>query len=140
MRLTVDANVVGAFIAGTGPVDHARAVLVGDHEFIAPDLIDAEILSVATKLVRFTGMDERVAREAARHARRLPVTRVPVARYADRAFDLSVALGHSSYDCVYLAVAITERAPLVTADRRLHRIAAQAGLAEHVRWVGDSLG
>lgn len=82
-------------------------------------------------------MDEDRARIRWREGRALPIERLPVAPYLDDAFDLSVALNHPSADCLYLAVAIRENAPLITADRRLHESVTAVGLGAHIRWLGE---
>lgn len=48
--------------------------------------------------------------------------------YAQAAFREAVAARHSVYDMVYLAVAKEYSIPLVTADRKFHRIAEASGV------------
>lgn len=135
MKTTIDASVVCAAIFEEDLTPHAEVALSADAKMIAPTLIDIELLSAATKRAR-RGMDADDARARLRHGQSLGIERVGVSAYADDAFDLSVALDHPSADCVYLAVAIREDAPLVTGDRRLYERAVEAGLSAHVRWLG----
>ncbi len=51
----------------------------------------------------------------------------------DDAFRLGLTLGHPIHDCVYLALAIREGLPLVTADARLRSVAAEADV--NVVWI-----
>lgn len=137
MTITIDASVAGEIMFRGTMAPNAYHALGGTGPFIAPDIIEAEMLSAATKRVRVMGMDEERARIRWREGRRLPIEQLPVTPYLDDAFDLSVALNHPSADCLYLAVAIRENAPLVTADRRLHESVTAAGLGAHIRWLGD---
>jgi predicted nucleic acid-binding protein len=44
----------------------------------------------------------------------------PMRDLAASAARLAIDLGHPAYDCFYLALAIQEQYPVVTADRRFH--------------------
>lgn len=137
MTITIDASVVGEIMFSGAMAPNAYHALGGAGPFIAPSIVEAEMLSAATKRVRVLGMDEQRARTRWQEGRALPIERLRIAPYADDAFDLSVALDHPSADCLYLAVAIREQAPLITGDRQLYERAVAAGLDEHVRWLGD---
>jgi predicted nucleic acid-binding protein len=54
-------------------------------------------------------------RTAAAHYDRL----IPIESIAAEAMALAISLKHPIYDCFYLALAERERAPLISADRRL---------------------
>lgn len=136
MTSTIDASVVCAAIFEEPLTLKAEVALACSGKMIAPSIIDAELLSAATKRAR-GGMRPEDARSRMRHAGSLDIERLRIGAYADDAFDLSVALRHPSADCLYLAVAIREQAPLITGDRRLYDRAVVAGLGEHVRWLGD---
>jgi predicted nucleic acid-binding protein len=58
---------------------------------------------------------------------RADIELVPMRSVARRALDLSVALDHPAYDCMYLALAEATGRPFVTADARLLRKVAAAG-------------
>jgi predicted nucleic acid-binding protein len=134
---TIDASVIGEIMFRGIMEPNARCVLGGSGPFIAPSVIEAELLSAATKRVRVLGMNERKAYVRWREGRSLPIERFRVAPYLDDAFDLSIALNHPSANCLYLAVAIREDAPLVTGDRGLYDSVTAAGLGAHIRWLGD---
>ena len=101
----------------------------------APDLIFAEFVSVATRLVRRGLVSKMTARDA---VERLPLLIDEVASVADLAgpaYDLTERYGFSAYDSVYLALALRRDRPLVTADAKLARRAIDMGLAGHVRLI-----
>ena len=45
----------------------------------------------------------------------------------EEAIEISTTIGHQFQDCLYLAVANQYKAPLVTADEKLHKKALPAG-------------
>ena len=48
------------------------------------------------------------------------------------ALEIAVAIGHSVYDCVYLALADRQDCRVVTADRRLQAAVASGPMAQSV--------
>jgi len=53
------------------------------------------------------------------------------------AFELSLEFQCTVYDGLYLAVAIDENCPLITADRKFYRRLSKTALGEHLRWIED---
>jgi predicted nucleic acid-binding protein len=53
------------------------------------------------------------------------------AEYTSFAFALAVEQRHPIYDCLYVALALAEGAPLVTADARQAELAERIGLEVH---------
>lgn len=122
MALIVDASVgVKWLIAENG--SEAAIELVARDQLIAPDIFPVEIHNALASQVRRKLLSEDAAREASADLdRSLPL----LANSKDllpSAFDLALALAHPVYDCVYLALALDRDLPLVTADRRLARVA-----------------
>src|SRR5436305_5050605 len=54
------------------------------------------------------------------------------------ALEIAVQAGRTAYDSLYLALAVAEGCPLVTADERLFNSLQGSLLAPHVRWVADA--
>ena len=81
--------------------------------------------------------DEAEAALAALGAAPVVMTAVPVL-VAD-ALRLALLLEHPIYDCLYLALSLQTRTPLVTADRRFaSAVGRHAGLAAQVIWLDDA--
>jgi predicted nucleic acid-binding protein len=101
---------------------------VRSKERIAPSLVVFEIVQVVWKLARAQQLPwpqaEEIASEVARHFQRL----FDGEALAGEALALARSLGHSAYDCFYLALARREDAILVTADRRLESLAVRSGV------------
>jgi predicted nucleic acid-binding protein len=69
--------------------------------------------------------------------RRAPVVLTPVSVLAADALRLALLIGHPIYDCLYLALSLQTKAPMVTADRRAGALARHGGLAARVVLLKD---
>jgi predicted nucleic acid-binding protein len=103
----------------------------------APALFLLEINSVLCKLVRRGELTTREARALHRE-----VSRLPVRLHADEpllrtAFDMSLELQHSLYDCMYLALALVLDVQLVTGDRKLMTTLSDTPFERFLCWVED---
>jgi len=113
--LVIDASVLvdALLVAGA-----ARARLASDN-LQAPELIDAELLSVLRRLVLADQLQEGHALQAQATANRLGLRRHPSRSLWPRAWELRTNL--SAYDALYVALAEQLDAPLLTADARIPR-------------------
>ena len=113
--LVVDASALVDALLVAGP---ARARLSAEN-LQAPELIDAELLSVLRRLVLTGKLLESQALQALTTAGRLGLRRQPTRILWPRAWELRTNL--SAYDALYVALAEQLQAPLLTADARLAR-------------------
>jgi len=118
MTLVVDASVAALWVLKQQQSENAVAVR---HEgpLIAPSLIAAEIGSALWKAVARDNIARNDALIAIRDALLPFEALVPMEDLRIRALELAIELKHPIYDCFYLALAERERAPLITADKRL---------------------
>jgi predicted nucleic acid-binding protein len=114
--LVVDASVLVNALLLNGA---ARARLA-DANLQAPDLIDAEVLSVMRRLVLADQLPEQHALQALSIAQQLGLRRYSSRLLWPRAWELRTNL--TAYDALYVALAEQLDATLLTADSR----AAQA--------------
>jgi len=113
---------------------HAARLFGAVETAIAPDFASIECASALWKKRRYEGYDPTHLSEAFRLLRLIDIAVVESAPLLDNALELALSLDHPVYDCIYLALAIQEDVPLVTADARLRDVAVAAGL--DVVWVG----
>jgi predicted nucleic acid-binding protein len=114
--VVVDASVLVNALLINGP---ARARLAAAN-LQAPELIDAELLSVLRRLVLANQLPEQLALQALATAQQLGLRRHASRHLWSRAWELRTNL--TAYDALYVALAEQLEAPLLTADSR----AAQA--------------
>jgi predicted nucleic acid-binding protein len=105
----------------------------GAIELIAPDLIWIEVANAHWKAVcqnRCTGSDAQTSLLAL-HAQELPT--VPAEQCVDLALRIALQHGRTVYDSLYVALAVTLKSELITADEKLVN-----ALSSYfpVRWLG----
>ena len=122
----IDASVAIKWVVEEDETQGALAVL-REYQLFSPDLIFAECANILWKKVRRSEITEDEATEAAYLLRNARIEVLPVRRLIESALHLAVELDHAAYDCVYLALALENECPFVTADRRLMRKVAQVG-------------
>ena len=119
--LVVDASVaLKWFVEEQGSEDAAELLMTGAL-LIAPDLIVAEVCNAAWKAVVSGTMTADQQDHAASMLPAIFDELAALVPLAPRAVEISRTLGHSAYDCFYLALAEQRGAMLVTADRQLLR-------------------
>lgn len=127
--IVVDASVAVKWFLAEPLHAEARRVLDLEEVLVAPDLLAVEVANVAWKKTR---RGELTGAEAKRLVAALlsgtPQLRSSAA-LAPAAFDLAVRLDHAVYDCVYLALALSEQSTLLTADTQFHNHVAASDLA-----------
>lgn len=74
----------------------------------------------------------RKAREMLLTLRAFPIRTYAMFPLLPLALEIAMTIGHSVYDCVYLALADEENCPVITADRRLQNAVAAGPLAHSV--------
>jgi len=101
--------------------------------FIVPDLFWAEFGNVAWKAVR---LGRWTADEAQSAIREIAGRNFPTVASKDllvAALTIATSFDRSLYDCLYIALAVTTRCEMITADEKLANAVA---LRLPVRWLG----
>ena len=123
----IDASVAFEYLLRS-PMGRAIAPTIDSASLVAPELMDAEVLSVLRKTVLQGHLEEERARMAVDDLIRWPLTRVPHRKLARWAWDHY--LNVTAYDALYVACARRYGIPLLTADSRLAR-ASGLGIVMH---------
>ncbi len=105
----------------------------GKIDLIVPDIFWAELGNVLWKAVRSRRISAQHAISGMKLIFAESLPSVPSADLLIAAFDIANIYGRAVYDCMYLALAVRERAELVTADERL---ANAVGGHMPVKWLG----
>lgn len=133
--LVVDASVVVKWFLPEALTEAALRVAGRDYEFVAPDLLGAEVISALWKRQRRGELDGAEAAAIVEDFRRIAIVTLPLTPLLPSAFAIAAAAGHSPYDCLYLALAEREDCRLVTADRRFYDAFADGPLGHRMLWI-----
>jgi predicted nucleic acid-binding protein len=125
VTLVVDASVVAKWVLDEDGSDRAHT-LRNESSLIAPSQLVSEVGNALWKAVRRGDVASGDAIAVIRAVFRPFDVLIPNQELLLRALELAVALDHPIYDCFYLALAERERAPLVSADKKLVAAARRA--------------
>jgi predicted nucleic acid-binding protein len=132
----VDASVVLKWFIPEIHADAARRLLDDPHQYVAPDLLFAELGSAVWKRVQHGELTREEGRRLMSHIARVAVETVEMRDLIEDAWEIATASGHTVYDSTYLALAVRLETQLVTADRRLVSAARiHPALADHICMV-----
>ncbi len=129
-RYVIDASVAVEYLLKT-PIGLALADLVGSSALIAPELLDAEVLSVLRGAVLGGRLDEGRALAALDDLAVWPRDRLPNRTLTRLAWRHLHNVG--AYDALYEAAARAHDAALLTVDGRLSRAPGLGVVVQHVR-------
>lgn len=127
-ELVIDASVAAKIFFTEDGSGTARALAASGQRFCAPEFIALEIASVGAKYARKGEIDLDHGALAIRSLQELIDHFEPVLNLSERALVLAVEHGFSVYDASYLALAEQRHTQVVTADRKLHLRAQEAGI------------
>jgi len=135
--LVLDCSIVAKALTPEALSTEARALLGLGRYLMAPDLLPIELANVLWKKVLRGVLTADEARGAHQGITALaPIRILPSGAYHPMALELALAHGRSFYDALYVAVAVTEKALLVTADEKLVNALAATPLGGHLHWLG----
>ena len=132
----IDSSATVEYLLDT-EVGSQVAELIAGARLIAPEMLDAEVLSALRRGVQAQEISGARALEALARLENLPVERVSHRTFTRAAW----ALRHnvSAYDALYVAIAQERGATLLTFDRPLSRaVASMPDVNVVVRYVGVS--
>ena len=127
-ELVIDASVAAKIFFTEDGSEAARTLAVSGQRFCAPEFIALEIASIGAKYARRGEIDVDHGTLAIQSLGELIDHFEPVLNLSERALVLAVEHGFSVYDASYLALAEARESKVLTADRKLHLRAQDAGL------------
>jgi predicted nucleic acid-binding protein len=137
----IDASVAAKWILPASGETLTREALellkgytAGDVRFVVPDLFWAELANVLWKAVRQGRVRVASAESGLRAMRDRNFPTVSSHTLLVEAFAIAIAFDRAVYDSLYVALAVTSKSQMVTADERLAN-----ALAAHlpVKWLGS---
>ena len=138
----VDASVAVKWLVEEEYSRESAHLLEANFTLLAPDLLFAEATSALTVKHRHGEIDRDELSDAVALLRAAPLaTPSSMRELAASSARLAVDLGHPVYDCFYLALAIHEDHPVVTADTRFYdKVRKHPYLGDRVVHVAEVLG
>lgn len=106
--------------------DRAALLLASEYDLVAPDLILLETGSAILKAFRRGEISAPEGEEALGELLPAAVRMLPASQQAGEAFGIAQRFGGSLYDAVYVALAKSLAAPIVTNDEQLAAVARKA--------------
>jgi predicted nucleic acid-binding protein len=134
--LVVDASVIAAALFQEKYAEAARKVLLSARTLCAPDLLYAEIANVVWKRYRHGEIDKEEAADLLNDVLDLPLEITSSEQLVRPALELALRTDRTVYDCLYVVLAVQEKAVLVTGDQRLVNALAGGPLKDHIVWLG----
>ena len=119
MTTVVDASVVVAALADSGPEGSWAESMIAEGPLIGPELVLVEASNVLRRLVLSGQLSIAEATAAHGSLLRLEIDLFPFAPFSDRVWALRSNL--TSYDAWYVAMAEFFDCPLATLDRKLSK-------------------
>ena len=136
-NLVVDSSVAIKWFVPEPYFHEARRILDGYQtralSFIAPDLINAEVVNIVWKKHVFQGLAADDAKLVLDNFRKVNFTLTSTANLVDEAYELAVVHHRSVYDMLYLALSVRENCDFVTGDERL--VNAIGSLFPNMIWL-----
>lgn len=134
--MVIDASVAIKWVVPEVGSEAASDLL--GRELCAPSLWLAEAANALVKKTRRGEITQDEARLRARDLADAPIEPIELPILLPSAMRMAGELGHSIYDCFYLAAALLRNTTLVTADRRFAaKVAGHPYLGVHVESLGE---
>ncbi|MEH2451835.1 type II toxin-antitoxin system VapC family toxin [Nostoc sp.] len=134
-RYVLDASVAIKWFVPEVHSDKARRLLTNNYTFLVPDFFFAEVANVLWKRVR---RGEDTADNAKQTLTDLNT--IPLEVYLSRplmplALDIAIQNDRAVYDSLYLALTITQKCQMVTADEKFYNALKTSSYAKNLFWV-----
>jgi predicted nucleic acid-binding protein len=137
--VVVDASVVIKWFVPENGTDAALRLLDSGHQFVAPDLLFAEVANSIWKKTLRGELTAINSHQLAADLERIAVETIQDRELATDAHALALITSRSVYDSMYVALAIRLETRLITADERLvNGLAAFPKVAGYVELLGSS--
>lgn len=136
--LVLDASIAIKWYFPEIHSDAALALISTKTRWIVPDLFYAEVGNVLWKKVDRGEATIAVALDAMESLLSLDIDVREAKPLVKPALQIAHRFRCTVYDALYLATAIEEGCPFVTADRKFYDVMAQTALGEHLLWIEDA--
>ena len=137
MRFVVDANVAVKWLVAEEDADVAEELATSGDDLHAPRLMASEVANALWRKARVGEIERSAAGVLLANVPDMPVRWGADELVSADAVRLALALDHSVYDCVYLALAHRIGAVMLTADSRFANAVAATEHGESILTLAD---
>lgn len=132
-RVVLDASVlIKLYLNEDGSRRAVNAVKKAE-ALLAPDLLWSEVGNILWKYVRRDELEADAAELVLQDMLQMPILVTPSADLVPQAVAIAIEYDRTVYDSLYIALAVTANAVMLTADRRLVNALAGLHLGKFVR-------
>ena len=137
-KFVVDANVAIKWVLPEIHTQAALGLLQDENNILlVPDFFFSEVSNILWKQVRRGETTLEIAQQHLRSLIEVDFLVYPSQLLTPSALEIAVRVQQAVYDCVYLALAVSEHCQMVTADERFVNALQKDLLAGNVCWVED---
>lgn len=133
----VDASVAAKWFTEEEYSLESLAFLRNNEKLYAPDTFLLEMDNLICKWVRRGIVTHPEGDEIRDELRCQPIELFPFQKLLDYAFEIAGRMGCSLYDCLYLALAVSLKGKMATADRRLCERLNQTPFSKYVAFISE---
>ncbi|BAY16359.1 PilT domain-containing protein [Anabaenopsis circularis NIES-21] len=134
-RYVLDASIAIKWFAPEIYSDVARRLLASNHTFLVPDFFFAEVTNVLWKRVRRGEDTAENAKQTLADLNAVPVEIYLSQPLMPLALDIALQSDRAVYDSLYLALAISQKCEMVTADEKFYNALQNTVYVNHLLWV-----
>lgn len=133
----VDASVAVKWFVSESDSEMALLLLTPSCTLIAPDYLWLEVSSVVCQRIQRKQLLTNEGLEILPALQRFDIQLFSSADLLGPATRIAIETSTSFYDCLYLALAVSQSGQMVTADRKFYLPLARTHFADHLLWIGD---
>ncbi|MBI5577270.1 MAG: type II toxin-antitoxin system VapC family toxin [Deltaproteobacteria bacterium] len=133
----VDASVAVKWFVPEIHSEHALRLLRRKIDLQAPELIQAEFGNILWKKCRAGEFDGATGGEILDSFKRSPLVVHPHGAFLKLAWEIALKHRQTFYDSLYLALAMTGKSRMITADRKFYNALAGTPAERHLLWIED---
>ena len=132
----IDASVAIKWFVPELLTEEALGFLHDEHTLLAPDLLWPEVGNIVWKKVRRGELVREDAEVILTLCHQVPFQIVDSQSLIDSALEIALEFDRSVYDATYLALAVHQDCPMLTADLRLANALGSTAMSRYVTYIG----
>ena len=137
-KWVIDANVAIKWVLPEVYSETALSVLDNDNDqLLVPDFFFSEITNILWKRIQNKELSLSKAKEGLKLIKQVDFEIFASYDLVDQALEISIQIKQAIYDCIYLALAISNDCQMLTADERFINAVRQNSDIDSITWLGE---